>query len=69
MKNPTTLFAFFFALFFLPAPTSAPFELDWCYQRTLSWDDFWGAPDPYSRYSAISSTYLQEKHKCEVNNK
>lgn len=69
MKKLTTLFAFFLALILLPASTPSPFELDWCYHRTLSWDDFWGAPDPYSRYSAISSTYLQEKHKCEANNK
>lgn len=40
-------------------------EIDWCNRKQISWTDFWGTPDPYSRYSAVSATYLQEKHACD----
>lgn len=46
------------------APGNVSSEIDWCNGSSISWNDFWGNPDPYSRFSAISATYLQEKHFC-----
>lgn len=61
---------FFIALFMCcatisVAPDTLLAEIDWCSHKQISWNDFWGAPDPNSRYSAVSATYLQEKHACD----
>ncbi|OWY24968.1 DUF922 domain-containing protein [Sphingobacteriales bacterium UPWRP_1] len=62
---------FFFIAIFLccttiaVAPGTLLSEIDWCNRKQISWSDFWRNPDPYSRYSAVSATYLQEKHACD----
>ncbi|MBK8472685.1 MAG: hypothetical protein IPL33_11280 [Sphingobacteriales bacterium] len=39
-------------------------ELDWCEERKLFWTDFRARPDAHSLYSAVSATYIEEKHGC-----
>lgn len=69
MNRFTLNILFFFVVFVFSAPSNTSTEIEWCHQRYISWDDFWGKPDKYSRYSAISATYLQEKHRCDYRNR
>lgn len=67
-----TLFSmllFVFAVSLSLSPINLSYEIEWCRQRNISWEDFWGKPDSSSRYSAISATYIQEKHKCDYRNR
>ncbi len=41
-----------------------PSELNWCENRKLFWTDFKARPDSHSLYSAVSATYIEEKHGC-----
>lgn len=41
-----------------------PVELNWCENRKLLWTDFKADPDARSNYSAVSATYIEEKHGC-----
>jgi hypothetical protein len=41
-----------------------PTELNWCENRKLLWTDFRANPDAHSLYSAVSATYIEEKHGC-----
>lgn len=41
-----------------------PAELNWCDNRKLLWTDFRACPEAHSLFSAVSATYIEEKHRC-----
>jgi len=69
MKRFFSMLLFVFAASLSLSPINLSYEIEWCRQRNISWEDFWGKPDSSSRYSAISATYIQEKHKCDYRNR